>query len=106
MHRKRVLLTSNLALMANDYDPRLRIERCEFPEIQAIHFVVHGLLGTGVSSTSSPDALGKVSYARLPPSLHLLTSLGICGIPSSTLHRCAETIPSSEKPAQTIVDVE
>ncbi|PIB00687.1 hypothetical protein CB0940_01182 [Cercospora beticola] len=48
-----------IALMANDYDPRLRIERCEFPNIQAIHFVVHGLLGTGVSSTSSPDALGK-----------------------------------------------
>ncbi|PPJ59594.1 hypothetical protein CBER1_01174 [Cercospora berteroae] len=36
-----------IALMANDYDPRLRIERCEFPNIQAIHFVVHGLLGTG-----------------------------------------------------------
>lgn len=104
MHKKRVSLTSNLDLMAKDYDPRLRIERCEFPNIQAIHFVVHGLLGTGVSSTSSPDALGKVSFPHLPHFLHLLTSPGSCGVPPSTPHRCAEIIPDSQKSAQAIVE--
>lgn len=32
----------------------------------AVHFVLHGLLGAGVSSTSNIDALGKVSLLLLP----------------------------------------
>lgn len=49
--------------MGNDYYLGLSIERCEFPLLQAVHFVVHKLLGgagDGVSSTSSVDALGKL----------------------------------------------
>lgn len=52
--------------MGNDYHPGLTIERCEFPNLQIVHFVVHGLLETGVSSTGSIDPLGKgfVEYIR------------------------------------------
>lgn len=56
--------------MENDYHIDLHIERCEFPLLQAVHFVVHGLLGgagAGVSSTSSIDALGKVFLTALWP---------------------------------------
>jgi len=35
------------------------IERVEFPNIWAVHFVVYGILGRGVSSSSRLDALGK-----------------------------------------------
>jgi len=35
------------------------IERVEFPEIQAVHFLNRGLLGKGVASTASYDSLGK-----------------------------------------------
>lgn len=52
-------------LLGGDYKPFTFLDRCEFPNIMAVHFVIHGKLGTGVSSTSSIDALGKV---RLPES--------------------------------------
>ncbi|KAH7072425.1 hypothetical protein FB567DRAFT_506115 [Paraphoma chrysanthemicola] len=51
-----------IELMGEDHHPGLQIERCEFPRLRAVHFVIYGLLGesgTGVSSTSSIDALGK-----------------------------------------------
>lgn len=51
--------TRLIELMGDDYHPALRIERCEFPLIRAVHFVVYDFLGSGVSSTSSVDALGK-----------------------------------------------
>jgi hypothetical protein len=35
------------------------VERVEFPEIKAIHFVVYGILGDGVSSTSRLDNFAK-----------------------------------------------
>ena len=35
------------------------IERCEFPNILAVHFVIYGPLGRGVSSCRLLDALGK-----------------------------------------------
>lgn len=38
---------------------RLFLERVEFPRIWAVHFVVYGILGRGVSSSSRLDALGK-----------------------------------------------
>lgn len=60
--------------MGDDYHPALRIERCEFPLIRAVHFVVYDFLGSGVSSTSSVDALGKVCI-DVQAELHLLDSL-------------------------------
>ncbi|KAK6371412.1 hypothetical protein LTS17_009143 [Exophiala oligosperma] len=47
-------------LLAAEAGPDAYIERCEFPKIRAVHFVIHGLLGTGVSNSSKMDALGKV----------------------------------------------
>ncbi|KIX06700.1 uncharacterized protein Z518_04676 [Rhinocladiella mackenziei CBS 650.93] len=35
------------------------IERVEFPNIYAVHFVVYGILGRGVSSATNLDILGK-----------------------------------------------
>lgn len=35
------------------------LERVEFPGIYAVHFVVYGLLGRGVSSATNLDILGK-----------------------------------------------
>ncbi|MGQ0465007.1 MAG: acyclic terpene utilization AtuA family protein [Sporichthyaceae bacterium] len=37
----------------------LRVTRHEFPNLSAVHFVVHGNLGTGASSNGRLDALGK-----------------------------------------------
>jgi hypothetical protein len=37
----------------------LRVTRHEFPLLSAVHFVVHGNLGTGASSNARLDALGK-----------------------------------------------
>lgn len=55
------LTTSRLrALLGNDMTKVTGIERCEFPQIGAVHFVIHGVLGTGVGTTSELDALGKV----------------------------------------------
>jgi hypothetical protein len=35
------------------------IERVEFPHLWAVHFVIYGILGRGVSSCTKLDALGK-----------------------------------------------
>ena len=42
------------------------IERCEFPHLLAVHFVIYGPLGRGVSSCRLLDALGKgfADYVR------------------------------------------
>ncbi|KAH6668284.1 hypothetical protein B0J14DRAFT_600286 [Halenospora varia] len=48
-----------IGLLGTDYTPGTYIDRCEFTHIQAVHFVIHGFLGAGVSSTSNMDALGK-----------------------------------------------
>lgn len=47
-------------LLGEDNSDSAKIERCEFPQIMAVHFVIHGVLGSGVGSTSKLDALGKV----------------------------------------------
>lgn len=66
-----------IELLGDDAKAVDRIERVEFPEIHAVHFVLVGLLsgggGGGVSSTTRPDALGKV-YLLSPT---LLISKGI-----------------------------
>ncbi|KAH7143489.1 hypothetical protein EDB81DRAFT_795779 [Dactylonectria macrodidyma] len=46
-------------LLARDYRPEYRIERCEMPNLQAVHFVTYGILQNGVSSSSVLDGLAK-----------------------------------------------
>jgi hypothetical protein len=46
-------------LMGTDWKDDFWIERVEFPGLKAVHFVIYGPLGRGVSSSSRLDALGK-----------------------------------------------
>ncbi|KAI1607946.1 hypothetical protein EDD36DRAFT_483399 [Exophiala viscosa] len=46
-------------LMGEDWRPDYFVERVEFPHLKAVHFVIYGPLGRGVSSSSRLDALGK-----------------------------------------------
>ncbi|KAK7701769.1 hypothetical protein SLS57_011609 [Botryosphaeria dothidea] len=46
-------------LLGKDADDGYAIERVEFPQIFAVHFVVYGILGRGVSSSTRLDAFGK-----------------------------------------------
>ncbi|KAJ5663566.1 hypothetical protein N7507_004297 [Penicillium longicatenatum] len=46
-------------LLSNDWKDSFFIERVEFPHIHAVHFVVYGILGRGVSSSSRLDGFGK-----------------------------------------------
>ena len=47
------------ALMGKDWSDSFCIERVEFANIQAVHFVIYGILGRGVSSSSRLDVFGK-----------------------------------------------
>jgi hypothetical protein len=53
-------------LIGKDWHDSYFIERVEFPHIHAVHFVVYGILGRGVSSSSRLDGFGKgfVDYIR------------------------------------------
>jgi hypothetical protein len=46
-------------LIGEDWRKEYYIERVEFPRIFAVHFVVYGILGRGVSGSSRLDCLGK-----------------------------------------------
>lgn len=46
-------------LLADDWDESYTIERCEFPALWAVHFVIRGMLQEGVSSSSILDGFGK-----------------------------------------------
>jgi hypothetical protein len=50
----------------DDWDDSFLIERVEFPKIHAVHFVIYGILGRGVSSSSRLDGFGKgfADYVR------------------------------------------
>ncbi|OAL34486.1 hypothetical protein AYO20_06329 [Fonsecaea nubica] len=55
-----LLTTERLrVLLARETTPETYIERCEIPHLHAVHFVIHGLLGAGVSTSVKMDALGK-----------------------------------------------
>lgn len=43
----------------DDWDESFLVERVEFPRIHAVHFVIYGILGRGVSSSSRLDGFGK-----------------------------------------------
>ncbi|KAF4592253.1 DUF1446 domain-containing protein [Ophiocordyceps camponoti-floridani] len=47
------------ALMRRDWRDCYHVERVEMPRIRAVHFVVYGPLGRGVSSSQRLDCLGK-----------------------------------------------
>ncbi|KGO75568.1 Protein of unknown function DUF1446 [Penicillium italicum] len=68
-------------LLGTDWRDTCYIERVEFPRIHAVHFVVYGILGRGVSSSSRLDGFGKgfADYLRdkfveFPTSLLLLNN--------------------------------
>lgn len=46
-------------LLGHDWQEEFYIERVEFPRIQAVHFLIYGILGRGVSSSSRLDGFGK-----------------------------------------------
>jgi hypothetical protein len=46
-------------MMGDDWQDWFHIERVEFSKIRAVHFVVYGALGRGVSSSARLDSLGK-----------------------------------------------
>ncbi|KAI1175270.1 hypothetical protein F4777DRAFT_550798 [Nemania sp. FL0916] len=46
-------------MMGDDWRDWFYVERVEFPKIRAVHFVVYGALGRGVSSSARLDSLGK-----------------------------------------------
>ncbi|KAF4944783.1 hypothetical protein FSARC_14581 [Fusarium sarcochroum] len=46
-------------LLGKDWRDTFFIERVEFSQIHACHFVIYGILGRGVSSTSRLDGFGK-----------------------------------------------
>jgi hypothetical protein len=48
-----------IELMGEDWSEDFFVERMEFKEIHAVHFVIYGPLGRGVSSCRLLDALGK-----------------------------------------------
>ncbi|KIH90815.1 hypothetical protein SPBR_01024 [Sporothrix brasiliensis 5110] len=47
------------ALLGDDWRPEYAIERCEFPELRAVHILVRGLLRDGLSSSCIVDGFGK-----------------------------------------------
>lgn len=47
------------ALIGGDWKDEYRIERVEFPHLFAVHFVIYGILGRGVSSSTLLDNRGK-----------------------------------------------
>ncbi|KAF4547619.1 Hypothetical protein D9617_39g039540 [Elsinoe fawcettii] len=58
-----------MQLLGKDASEVKRSERVEFPNIRAVHFVLFGMLGGGVTNTKRADALGKgiAEYLRIKP---------------------------------------
>lgn len=57
-------------LMGQDWRDWFHVERVEFTEIKAVHFVIYGPLGRGVSSSKLLDALGK-GFAEFIRAVHV-----------------------------------
>ncbi|CAK7219507.1 hypothetical protein SBRCBS47491_003875 [Sporothrix bragantina] len=57
----KAFMTSERAqqLLGNDWRDSYKIERCEFPNLRAVHILVRGILQDGVSSSSVLDGFGK-----------------------------------------------
>ncbi|KAJ0331631.1 hypothetical protein COL5a_002296 [Colletotrichum fioriniae] len=48
-----------IELLGDDWQARYVVERCEFPGLWAVHFVIKGILQEGVSSSSVLDGFAK-----------------------------------------------
>ncbi|OHW97486.1 DUF1446 domain-containing protein [Colletotrichum incanum] len=48
-----------IQLLGDDWHDQYMVERCEFPGLWAVHFVIKGILQEGVSSNSILDGFGK-----------------------------------------------
>lgn len=48
-----------IEMFGESWDEKFHVERVEFPQIYAVHFVVYGVLGRGVSGSSRLDAFAK-----------------------------------------------
>jgi hypothetical protein len=57
-------------MMGDDWREWYHVERVEFPDIRAVHFVVYGALGRGVSSSARLDSLGK-GFAEFLRAVHV-----------------------------------
>jgi hypothetical protein len=57
-------------LMGKDWQEAYLIERVEFPKLYAVHYVVYGPLGRGVSSSRLLDCLGK-GFAEFIRAVHV-----------------------------------
>jgi hypothetical protein len=57
--RSYMTITRMRSLIGRDCQDSFFIERVEFPNIHAVHFVIYGILGRGVSSSSRLDGFGK-----------------------------------------------
>ena len=57
-------------LMGTDWEDWYFVERVEMPLIKAVHFVIYGPLGRGVSSSRLLDALGK-GFAEFIRAVHV-----------------------------------
>ncbi|KAI0205968.1 DUF1446-domain-containing protein [Astrocystis sublimbata] len=57
-------------MMGSDWQDWFYVERVEFPNIRAVHYVVYGALGRGVSSSARLDCLGK-GFAEWLRSVHV-----------------------------------
>ena len=70
-------------LMGRDWRDGMVIERVEFPHLRAVHFVIYGALGKGVSSSPRVDCLGK-GFAEFIRFVHV-------PVPVKFLGRAAKT---------------
>lgn len=57
-------------LMGKDWKDWYFVERVEFPDILAVHFVVYGPLGRGITSSKLLDGLGK-GFAEFIRAVHV-----------------------------------
>jgi hypothetical protein len=46
-------------MFGESWNDKFHVERVEFPHIFAVHFVVYGVLGRGVSGSSRLDSFAK-----------------------------------------------
>ena len=65
-----------IQLLGGEWKDYFKIERCEFPHIWAVHFVIRGILEDGVSSNKRLDGFAKsigeflrARYVELPKEL-------------------------------------
>jgi hypothetical protein len=57
--RTYLTVTKLKEMFGESWDDKFYIERVEFPKIMAVHFVVYGVLGRGVSGSSRLDSFAK-----------------------------------------------